>query len=70
MRKTTIPDHEGPPPAAMTFREFCAWSRIGKTSAYREVAAGRLRVVKVGAKTLVLVRDAESWLRSLPAAAA
>lgn len=70
MRTTTTPDQNGPPPAAMTLREFCAWSRLGKTSAYREVSAGRLRVVKVGAKTLILMSDAEAWLRSLPTAAA
>ncbi|OAE96746.1 excisionase [Bradyrhizobium centrolobii] len=54
----------------MTLREFCAWSRLGKTSAYREVRAGRLRIVKTGAKTLILMSDAEAWLRSLPTAAA
>jgi hypothetical protein len=54
----------------MTLREFCAWSRLGKTSAYREVNAGRLRLVKAGAKTLILMSDAEAWLRSLPTAAA
>lgn len=67
MQTIPIPDQKGPPPAAMTFREFCVWSRLGKTSVYREVNAGRLRIVKAGAKSLILVVDAERWLRSLPA---
>ncbi|MHC2255105.1 hypothetical protein ACVILK_004797 [Bradyrhizobium embrapense] len=59
-----------PPPAAMTLREFCAWSRLGRTATYREIKLGRLRLVKAGAKSLILVADAERWLRALPAASA
>ena len=59
-----------PPPAAMTIPEFCRWSRIGRTAAYREIKLGRLRLVKVGAKSLILVSDAERWLSSLAATAA
>lgn len=54
----------------MTVPEFCRWARLGRTATYREVAAKRLVLRKVGAKSLILVSDAEAWLRSLPAAAA
>ncbi|QAU44185.1 DNA-binding protein [Bradyrhizobium guangzhouense] len=54
----------------MTIPEFCRWSRIGRTAAYREIKLGRLRLVKVGAKSLILVSDAERWLSSLSAVAA
>jgi hypothetical protein len=56
--------------AAMDVNEFCRWGCIGKTKAYAEIKAGRLRVRKIGAKTVVLRSDAEAWLNSLPAAAA
>jgi hypothetical protein len=58
------------PPAAMTVPEFCQWSRSGRTAVYREIKAGRLVLRKVGAKSLILMSDAEAWLRSLPTAAA
>jgi excisionase family DNA binding protein len=51
---------------ALSFPEFCRRYGIGRTSAYAEVAAGRLRAVKVGRKTLILVDDAEEWLAALP----
>jgi hypothetical protein len=59
-----------PQPAAMTLPEFCRWARLGRTATYREIKLGRLRLVKVGAKSLILVADAERWLRSLPTAPA
>lgn len=67
----TIPAPEqiaAPKPALMTIREFCEWSRVGRTAVYREIKCGRLVLRKVGAKSLILVSDAEAWLRSLPTA--
>jgi hypothetical protein len=74
MRKTPIVDRTNPiidqmAAAAMTVPEFCKWARLGKTATYREVRCGRLKLRKVGAKSLILVSDAEAWLRALPAAA-
>jgi hypothetical protein len=54
------------PPAAMTVSEFCAWARIGKTKLYSEVKAGRIKLRKIGAKSVILRDDGETWLRSLP----
>jgi excisionase family DNA binding protein len=40
---------------------------IGKTKAYEEIRAGRLRAVKCGKLTLILPEDFNRWLKSLPA---
>lgn len=51
---------------AFTVDEFLAWARIGRTKFYQEIKEGRLRVRKLGRKTLVLKVDATDWLSSLP----
>ncbi len=51
---------------ARSLTDFCTWAGIGKTKAYEEIKAGRLKVRKLGAKTLVLDEDARAWLASLP----
>jgi len=53
-------------PAAFTINEFLSWARIGRSKAYQEISSGRLKVRKIGRKTLVLRTDAEDWLNSLP----
>ncbi|MET4841930.1 hypothetical protein ABIF62_002425 [Bradyrhizobium japonicum] len=55
---------------AMTVSEFCRWACIGKTKTYAEAQAGRIKLRKIGTKTVILRSDAEAWLRSLPTAAA
>jgi hypothetical protein len=55
---------------AMSLAEFCRDYGTGRTTAYREIKMGRLRVRKCGKRTLVLQDDAEAWLRSLPTVAA
>ncbi|KWV45894.1 excisionase [Bradyrhizobium macuxiense] len=54
----------------MTIPEFCRWARLGKTAVYREIKSRRLVLRKAGAKSLILMSDAEAWLRSLPTASA
>ena len=51
---------------AMTVIEFLAWSRISRTTFYKEVKEGRIPLKKVGKRSLVLVRNAEAWLEGLP----
>lgn len=51
---------------ARSVAEFLLWAGIGKTQFYEEVKAGRLRVVKVGTKTLVPDESGKAWLASLP----
>jgi excisionase family DNA binding protein len=40
---------------------------ISRSKAYAEIAAGRLRAVKCGSRTLITYESARSWLNSLPA---
>jgi hypothetical protein len=63
-------DQPAPTGGAMSVDEFCRWACIGKTKAYAEAKAGRLKMRKIGAKTVILRADAEQWLRSLPPASA
>jgi hypothetical protein len=53
---------------AMSVAEFCRWASIGRTKFYSEIQSGRLQLRKIGSKSVVLMRDAETWLNSLPAA--
>ena len=47
---------------AYTISEFCAVTGIGRSSAYEEIAAGRLRAIKAAGRRLILKQDAEEWL--------
>jgi hypothetical protein len=51
----------------LSVKEFLGEYGIGLTHFYKEVNEGRLRVRKVGRRTIVVRDDAESWLQSLPA---
>ena len=53
-------------PRAFPIREFCRRYGIGRTVAYKEISAGRLRAVKVGRRTLITQEAAEAWLAMLP----
>lgn len=46
--------------------EFAAEHRVGRSTVYREIKAGRLRVKKVGRSTLISAEDAAAWRESLP----
>jgi excisionase family DNA binding protein len=50
---------------AFNIGEFCRRYGIGRTTAYAEVKAGRLALLKVGRRSLVTHDDAERWLRNL-----
>ena len=50
----------------MSVRGFCESVGIGRTRFYQEVKTGRLRVRKVGRRTIVTSDDAEDWLNRLP----
>ena len=52
---------------AMSVNEFLAWASIGRSKFYEEVGSKRLRIRKVGRKTLVAMADAQAWLEALPA---
>jgi excisionase family DNA binding protein len=48
----------------MTVAEFCDWAKIGKTFLYGEANAGRLKLHKIGAKTIIKRENAEAWLKN------
>ncbi len=50
---------------ALRIREFCRDYKVGRTKAYEEIAAGRVKAVKCGSRTLVTVDNAEQWLANL-----
>ena len=51
---------------AMSVDEFCAWASIGRSKFYREFNSGRLKVRKIGRKSVVTMSDAQAWLDALP----
>jgi hypothetical protein len=53
---------------AMTVAQFCNWASIGRTKLYAEVKAGRIKLRKIGSKSVVLRSEGEAWLHSLPTA--
>lgn len=50
----------------LTIADFCRAYRIARSSAYRELAAGRLAALKRGARTVIARVEAERWAASLP----
>lgn len=57
--------HSLPLRAAISIREFTALTGLGRTSTYREIREGRLKVRKVGRRTLILQEDVQAWLTAL-----
>ena len=55
---------------AFSLSEFCRRYGIGTTTAYVEIKAKRLQVVKAGKRTLIPADAAEAWLKNLPTAQA
>lgn len=57
-------------PLAVPMMKVPEWLGISRSKAYEEIAAGRLKAVKCGSKTLVPYASGEAWLNGLPAMAA
>lgn len=55
-----------PEKAAYTFQDFLERYSLSKSSAYREIRAGRLVTLKRGRSTIVTAEAAAAWLNSLP----
>jgi hypothetical protein len=49
---------------AMTLPEFFKWAGIGHTKTYAEAKSGRLKLTKIGGRTVVVRADARNWLAS------
>ncbi len=60
-RRTSRREPFQPGRRAYTLREFCEVYATSRSQAYVEIAAGRLRVRKVGRRTLIDTDDAEDW---------
>ena len=56
--------------AVLSVSEFLHLANIGCTKFYQEVAFGRLRLRKVGTKSVITASDAMTWVESLPIAGA
>ena len=58
------------PRAALRVREACVSLSISRSKLYEEVAAGRIKALKAGSRTLIPVASIDAWLSSLPDAKA
>ena len=56
--------------AAFTLDDFCDYASLGKTSTYKAIKEGRLKVAKFGRRTLVMKPEADRFLASLVSEAA
>lgn len=54
------------PHGAQTVEQFAVDHSISRTTAYAEIASGRLKARKVGARTIIIPEDAAKWRRALP----
>lgn len=52
--------------AAMSIDDVVDESRVGRSSIYKELAAGRLKARKAGSRTIVVRADFDVWLAGLP----
>ncbi len=48
---------------AFDILEFCEAYRVGRSTAYEEIRAGRLKIFKVGKLTRISIEAAENWRR-------
>jgi excisionase family DNA binding protein len=53
------------PRLAFSIDELAKSAGVGRTTIYEEIKTGRLRRVKCGKRTLILVGEARSWLEGL-----
>lgn len=54
----------------MTVNQFKERYNISHTAFYRQVAAKKLRIIKIGSSTRVSLADADAWLAGLIGGAA
>lgn len=57
-------------PLAVPMSKAPDWLGISRSKIYEEIAAGRLKAVKCGSKTLVPYASGQAWLQGLPKVAA
>jgi excisionase family DNA binding protein len=62
-------EHNASPPArrvALSIMEVAHAAGVARSTVYNQLAAGHLRAVKLGRRTLVLTGEFNRWLASLP----
>lgn len=50
----------------LTVREFCHEFAVSRSTAFKYIAAGRLRAIKIGSSTRIPLASARQWLAALP----
>jgi excisionase family DNA binding protein len=50
---------------ALSVEQFCKRYGIGKSTLYVQIREGRLRLRKIGKRSVIAVEDAEIWFRNL-----
>lgn len=58
--------HTFPSRPVMSVEEFLKWAGISRWLFYKLVKEGKIHPKKIGARTVILVEEAERWLRELP----
>lgn len=56
--------------AALTIAEFIGQFKVGRTTAYEEIASGRLSTYKVGRRRYISAHAAAAWQQKLEAESA
>jgi excisionase family DNA binding protein len=55
-----------PPKIGYSVKEAAVAASVGRTTIYAAVRRGELRIVKKGARSIILDRDLRRWLECLP----
>ncbi len=57
--QSTAPTAENPPlaKAALTINEWCELWRVGRNTAYNEIARGELQTIRIGGRRLITVEQ-------------
>lgn len=50
---------------AYTIVELAEMSGLGRTTIYREAKAGRLRLTKIGKRSIITVAEAKRWMAAV-----
>ncbi|RWG07546.1 DNA-binding protein [Mesorhizobium sp.] len=53
-------------PRALSIPDFTRWAAIGRSKAYMEIQAGRLKTRKIGSRTVIPLEDAKAWFEAQP----
>ncbi len=55
---------------ALSVDEVAKWAGVGRVKVYAEIKAKRLKVVKLGRRTIIRAADARAWLSAMSGEAA